>query len=99
MTAVGTNVGVQLVPTATGRVSVSANGLDVTGTITATSDLTVGSPTKLTVTGSTGDVTSSGFGSFGGSSANQVKLLGAATGLPVQVSALGSDTNVGIQRP
>ena len=74
VTAVGTNVGVQLVPTGTGRASVSANGLDVTGTLTTTSDLTVGSPTKLTVTGSTGGVTSSGFGSFGWSSTNQIKL-------------------------
>src|SRR5439155_15680630 len=70
----------------------------VNGTLQSVGDFTVGSPVKLTITAATGDVTAAGFGLFGSSAANQIKLLGAANGSPVQIAALGaSDLNVGIQ--
>src|SRR5206468_521702 len=62
----------------------------VNGTLQSVGDFTVGSPVKLTITAATGDVTAAGFGLFGSSAANQIKLLGAANGSPVQIAALGA---------
>src|SRR5207248_420223 len=68
----------------------------VNSTLQSVGDLTVGSPVKLTITAATGDVAGNGLGTFGGGLANQIRLSGSATTAPVVLSALGSDTNIGI---
>src|SRR5207237_6995192 len=65
-------------------------------TLQSVGDLTVGSPVKLTITAATGDLAGNGLGTFGGGLANQIRLSGSATTAPVVLSALGSDTNIGI---
>src|SRR5207247_10383831 len=69
------NVGIQLVPKGTGRVAVSANGLDVTGTLTATSTIAAGGNISTTARGTTTAGTSPLTGTRGDSS-----LHHAATG-------------------
>src|SRR5207248_3155196 len=68
----------------------------VNSTLQSVGDFTVGSPVKLTITAATGDVAGNGLGTFGGGLANQIRLSGSATTAPVVMSALGSDTNIGI---
>jgi len=72
----------------------------VGGVLTSTETFVVGpgTPNKLVVSSTTGNLTSQGIGQFGSTSANYVSLSGAASGgNPVVLQAFGaSDANVGM---
>jgi hypothetical protein len=83
------------------QINISRSGqlTNVGGTLTSASDLTVTGTTPasaLVVTGSTGNLAAQGTGTFGSNSANRLVVQGSATTVPVQVSAIGTDTNIGI---
>lgn len=94
LSAVGSDadIGVRLVPKGTGRIAVTANGLDVTGTATVSSTLNV---TGAATMSSTLDV--AGSATLGSGSANEVVIAGAASLSAPTITATGSDADVGIQ--